>query len=1087
MSRRKIHLQSTILSAAGFGGGFALGAWLSNLIFSSDFLNPILSLSQTGRLIVGLALVLVVAGVGGAIAGAIGGLTLSYAHQSPRRAGYVWRSALSFGVGYALVVIPLTLAISLMSFNDLAEASPIGLMIPLWVMGAIFGAVSGLILGLLTVGRDTWRVFLVGTVAFAFGGSGLGYGFWNFLSRNIAGDNATTWSLVAGVVIFGAIGGGSLGFLYSWLAHRQPAPSLPARLSTRIKQLSPIRRVLAITGLVILALLLRALWIISPFSTQPAQLASTLESNTVGTHWAVPVIVSEAGAQPALAADAVNAAALVWSRPQNEGADVFFATRSSDDAIWSAAVNVSNSAARLSHAPQLAFDSQGNAHLVWVEAAQQPDASEILYSRCQGLTCSSPVSLSSPDGVDCLVELSAQNDAPGIAIDGNDRLMVVWRNGESELLFSTGQAGLPLPGPAGCIPIDDGPSASQPRLAGSGDAFGLVFEQDSRIYLAQYAGGNWSIAEAVGSGSQPEIFFDADSQLHLAWCGLEQRLVIRLETGQPQELPNSGCLGRPALGQNNSELLRLVWLADEVQNVAGVVRPNAVIYESSKTDAGWTEPAIIAQTSEVVQPALASDGTGMLHLAWIDASGLNYATHTAYDCSDADLSPIGQTIYDAVRQAKYRPTTDNIPYCNNQYDNLIHVPNPLPAYSEAPPTPNGPYDKFAQLAQTAQYEVVFATMWYDGVKQADSPGRVLAQGIAGLYQKLKADPSRYPRGLTVRILLGNPPGFGLFPNLNHQVWRVMDDLQAAGIPELRNDEIGWNLEVANFSGAWPHSHTKLMIVDGKVIQVPGYNMQHTHLPKEHPSGKGQGRVDLGMQVTGPAAQTALRAYDDLWQAATHIHCPDLTSGLPIVWMLGCQAKRGVPQHVPEVLRYYVPDESSNAFSIYRSNPFRESDEAYAAALASATSSIDTIHINFSLELVCALNLFIEACNYANRLDYMEALMQAVEKNDVEVRILVSDVAWVGLENNIAIKAFEDERAARGLSDNVEIRYFEQDMHMKSALIDDEFLIVGNQNFHYSAWNSGGLTEFNVGVEAPQAVQDYQRFFNYYWDRAKRRN
>jgi phosphatidylserine/phosphatidylglycerophosphate/cardiolipin synthase-like enzyme len=378
-------------------------------------------------------------------------------------------------------------------------------------------------------------------------------------------------------------------------------------------------------------------------------------------------------------------------------------------------------------------------------------------------------------------------------------------------------------------------------------------------------------------------------------------------------------------------------------------------------------------------------------------------------------------------------------------------------------------------------------MWYDGVKQADSPGRVLAQGIAGLYQKLKADPSRYPRGLTVRILLGNPPGFGLFPNLNHQVWRVMDDLQAAGIPELRNDEIGWNLEVANFSGAWPHSHTKLMIVDGKVIQVPGYNMQHTHLPKEHPSGKGQGRVDLGMQVTGPAAQTALRAYDDLWQAATHIHCPDLTSGLPIVWMLGCQAKRGVPQHVPEVLRYYVPDESSNAFSIYRSNPFRESDEAYAAALASATSSIDTIHINFSLELVCALNLFIEACNYANRLDYMEALMQAVEKNDVEVRILVSDVAWVGLENNIAIKAFEDELAARGLSDNVEIRYFEQDMHMKSALIDDEFLIVGNQNFHYSAWNSGGLTEFNVGVEAPQAVQDYQRFFNYYWDRAKRRN
>ena len=78
-------------------------------------------------------------------------------------------------------------------------------------------------------------------------------------------------------------------------------------------------------------------------------------------------------------------------------------------------------------------------------------------------------------------------------------------------------------------------------------------------------------------------------------------------------------------------------------------------------------------------------------------------------------------------------------------------------------------------------------------------------------------------------------------------------------------------------------------------------------------------------------------------------------------------------------------------------------------------------------------------------------------------------------------------ALRGLSDNVEIRYFEQDMHIKSALIDNEFLILGNQNFHYSAWGgSGSLAEFNLGVEDPQMVEDYQTFFNYYWDRATKR-
>ena len=95
--------------------------------------------------------------------------------------------------------------------------------------------------------------------------------------------------------------------------------------------------------------------------------------------------------------------------------------------------------------------------------------------------------------------------------------------------------------------------------------------------------------------------------------------------------------------------------------------------------------------------------------------------------------------------------------------------------------------------------------------------------------------------------------------------------------------------------------------------------------------------------------------------------------------------------------------------------------------------------------------------------------------------------WVGIENRIAIKAFEDELAARGLSDNVEIRFFNQNVHMKTALIDNEFLIVGNQNFHYSGWGEFSLTEYNLGVEDPQAVDDYQRYFEYYWERAIKRN
>jgi phosphatidylserine/phosphatidylglycerophosphate/cardiolipin synthase-like enzyme len=534
----------------------------------------------------------------------------------------------------------------------------------------------------------------------------------------------------------------------------------------------------------------------------------------------------------------------------------------------------------------------------------------------------------------------------------------------------------------------------------------------------------------------------------------------------------------------------LVWYSNEVETVTGVVNPNALIYESLQTGGGWSEPTIVAQTGGSVQPALATDNSGTLHLAWADemSKKLSYTTHTAYDCSETALSPAGQAVYEAVRQEKFRPPTDPIPYCHNRYDRLLHAPNPVAAYSNQTPTPNGTFDKFAELAKTAEYEVVFATMWYDAHNKADNPGRVLGQAIAELYQKLKADPSRYPKGITVRLLLGNPPSFAFLPGLNNQTWWFIDDLRAAGVSEMKNDELGWNLEVGNFSGAWPHSHMKLMVVDGKTVQSVGYNMQYTHLPTDHPSGKGKGRVDLGLQVTGPAAQTSLRAFDDLWQASTKVQCANIGPNESILWIASCRSERATDTHVPEVLRYYIPEgEAENAFAIYRTEIFKESDEAHAQALASAQESMDVIHINFSLELICALNIFVDACTYVDRIDYMEALMQAVEQNGARARILVSDLAWVGIENNIAIQAFEEELARRGLSDKVEIRYFEQDMHIKAALIDQQLLIVGNQNFHYSAWGGQGtLVEYNLVTESPQAVDDFQRYFNYYWDRAKKR-
>jgi len=45
------------------------------------------------------------------------------------------------------------------------------------------------------------------------------------------------------------------------------------------------------------------------------------------------------------------------------------------------------------------------------------------------------------------------------------------------------------------------------------------------------------------------------------------------------------------------------------------------------------------------------------------------------------------------------------------------------------------------------------------------------------------------------------------------------------------------------------------------------------------------------------------------------------------------------------------------------------------------------------------------------------------------------------------------------------------------------LIIGSQNFHYSAWGEGGLTEYSLATDSPAAIEAYQDLFEYQWERS----
>ena len=64
-----------------------------------------------------------------------------------------------------------------------------------------------------------------------------------------------------------------------------------------------------------------------------------------------------------------------------------------------------------------------------------------------------------------------------------------------------------------------------------------------------------------------------------------------------------------------------------------------------------------------------------------------------------------------------------------------------------------------------------------------------------------------------------------------------------------------------------------------------------------------------------------------------------------------------------------------------------------------------------------------------------------------------------------------------------MRFYNGKLHAKSTLIDNQLLIIGSQNLHYSSWGSGGLTEHSLTTDDPDAIAEYKALFETKWAEA----
>ena len=1036
-------------SGSGYGGGLLLGHGVSFLLFKVASPKAFASDNAALAIVVGLLLAFLITGIGGLVGGFIGGYTLSPIGVGKGRWGYAWRSGVTFGIGYGLLLFPVGLVVSLLSFADIENVPAYVFSIIFGLIGGLFGLIMGGSLGVWTIGRRFSHITRWVALGFAVGGAFMGYFMRLYISSLTVGVDGGTplWNWL-GLFLFGFAGGIGLGYAYYHENERIRAeiskPKEP-RVSHRL------RRWLISIGLFLLFLsLLRPIIaevgdLMTPID---AELATILDLPTDETHWLDTTALADTTSTPAIASGANGRLALTWVN--NNQLLIQQGEWDGDNlhTTWGDPIAIADGQPS---DPQITIDANGRLHLIWL------DGGTFQYSQCDGGSCTDRQPLPASSNNSCA---TAPTQHPALSSSG-DNMLLVWESGAAQLPFATWPSDvIPASIDVGCVPESDG--GTEPYLASNTLVFATT---DGDIQTIAFDG-DWGNLSTIGhDGYAPTAVFDTNNKLQVAWCS--RNLLIM----DGELVHEDGCVnGRFSLAIDENNAPHIVWYGDTVENVNNAVQPASLLYEISKVDGAWTRPAIVSNAQEAGAMVSASDNT--LHLAWADGNQTQYAAQQQYTCNTDDLSDYGQILYDVARQDKYTPTDDIIPYCQNQYDQLLISPNPNAAYSNAPAPVNGVFDLMANDIRKAQYEVLFSTMWYDKPADHDSPGSVIAAAVGDLYRNVKAHPEQYPRGMTVRILLGNPPELVQGEPVG-QLWVLIDDLRYAGVEEMVNDEIGWRVEVADYEGQMPHAHVKTLVIDGRIGLANGFNMSYGHFDIDHPSGKGNGRFDLGVQMSGPVAQATQRMFDDMWGGADERYCLNLNPPLGLPWQATCFDKTAVVTHIPEVQKFYIPTNADSiAFSMYRSKAYGQADAQTATLLAAAKESIDSIHVQFSLDMICNLNLLFDVCTVYEGPDYIPALIEAA-KNGVHVRLIIKPGPFEGIENAVALNAMFAEIDELGISDSFEVRYFDGDVHPKSALIDNDIVVIGSQNFHYSAYgDGGGLNEYSMAVAERTVKNDW---------------
>ena len=502
--------RALIKSGLAYGGGLLLGHGISFILFNIISPKAFTSGNAVLAIVVGLLLAFLITGIGGIVGGFIGGYMLSPVGVGQGRWGYAWRSGVTFGIGYGLLLFPIGLVVSLLSFADIENVPAYVFSVIFGLIGALFGLIMGGSLGVWTVGRKFGPITRWAALGFGIGGIFMGYFLRLYIfSLTVGIDGGTPLWNWLGLLLFGFAGGIGLGYAYyhedkriKEELDRSKEPRIPHRL----------RRWLIAIGLFLLFLsVLRPIIaeigdLMTPID---AELSPILDLPTDETHWLEAVALADATSSPAIASGTNGRLALAWIN--NNQLMIQQGEWDGDNlhTTWDDPIAIADGQPS---EPQIAIDENGRLHLIWL------DGGSFQYSQCDGNACSDGQPLPASSSGVCAVAPSLH---PTLSSSG-DTVLLVWENSAAQLAYANWQSDtVPDSIDVGCVPESDG--GTEPYLADSTLVFATT---EGDVQSITFGNGNWSQLSTIGrDGYAPTAAFDTNNALQVAWCSRNALLL----------------------------------------------------------------------------------------------------------------------------------------------------------------------------------------------------------------------------------------------------------------------------------------------------------------------------------------------------------------------------------------------------------------------------------------------------------------------------------------------------------------------------------------------------------------------------------